>query len=72
VGANILHVMKRLGHRDIRTTLNTYAHVFPSDEAELAGMFAADLEPDNVAAIKGGANAIKNGGATARSATAGS
>lgn len=75
-GANVLQVMKRLGHRDIRTTLNTYGHVFPSDEAALATMFAADATADNVADINGGANASENGvasdRATASSATAGS
>jgi len=51
-GAQALQVMKRLGHRDIRTTCNTYGHVFPSDEAALAGLFAAEPEADNVAELR--------------------
>jgi hypothetical protein len=30
--------MQQLGHQDIRTTLNTYAHEFPSVEAALADL----------------------------------
>jgi integrase len=51
-GANVLQVMKRLGHRDIRTTLNTYGHVFPSDEEALAGMFTAEPAPRSVADLR--------------------
>jgi integrase len=29
-------VSQRLGHADVTTTLRTYAHVFSSDDAELA------------------------------------
>lgn len=33
-GANVLAVQKRLGHKDVRTTLGTYGHLFPEqDEA---------------------------------------
>ena len=31
-GASIVLVSKRLGHKDTRETLNTYAHLFPSSE----------------------------------------
>lgn len=37
-GANARAVMQQLGHQDIRTTLNTYAHEFPSVEAALADL----------------------------------
>jgi integrase len=43
-GANLLHVSKRLGHRDIRTTANTYGHMFPSDEEALAAMFESPAQ----------------------------
>lgn len=43
--AQPLQIMKRLGHRDIRTTYNTYGHMFPSDEEALAGMFTATPAP---------------------------
>ena len=55
-GANVLQVMKRLGHRDIRTTMNTYGHVFPSDEEALAGMFPAEVptEGGNIRKLRAG------------------
>ncbi len=34
-GASILIVSKRLGHKDINETLNTYSHMFPSKEKEV-------------------------------------
>lgn len=45
-----LHVVKeRLGHEDIRTTVNTYGHMVPSVDAALAdglgALFAAAAEP---------------------------
>ncbi len=48
-GAQAPQVMNRLGLRDIRTTFNMYGHVFPSDEAALAGLFTAEPEADSVA-----------------------
>lgn len=37
-----LHVVKeRLGHRDIRTTINTYGHLLPSVDAALADALGA-------------------------------
>lgn len=53
-GAQPLQVMKRLCHRDIRTTYNTYGHMFPSDEEALAGLFEEIAPVDNVAALAGG------------------
>ncbi|MDQ3659864.1 MAG: tyrosine-type recombinase/integrase [Actinomycetota bacterium] len=34
-GADPLHVMRRMGHSDIRTTYNLYGHLFPDREDEL-------------------------------------
>ncbi len=34
-GATIVLVAKRLGHKNIEQTLNTYAHLFPNSESEL-------------------------------------
>jgi len=52
-GAQPLQVMKRLGHRDIRTTYNTYGHMFPSEEAALADMFGAEpQESDRVTELR--------------------
>jgi hypothetical protein len=36
-------VSQRLGHSDVTTTLRTYAHVFASDDAELADAVEALL-----------------------------
>lgn len=36
-GASIVAVAKRLGHKDIEQTLNTYSHLFKSDEESLLG-----------------------------------
>jgi integrase len=44
-----LHVVKeRLGHEDIRTTINTYGHLLPSVDAALADGLSALFESDNV------------------------
>lgn len=34
-GVNVVLVAKRLGHKDITMTLNTYSHFFPTDERNL-------------------------------------
>lgn len=34
-GVNVVLVAKRLGHKDIKMTLNTYSHFFPTDENNL-------------------------------------
>nr|MBA2600217.1 site-specific integrase [Actinomycetota bacterium] len=34
-GADLLQVMRRLGHKDIRTTLQLYGHLFPNREDDL-------------------------------------
>jgi integrase len=56
-GAHPLEIKLRLGHEDIRTTMNTYGHLFPSAEAALAdlldtGYRAAEQAPA-VTAIRG-------------------
>jgi integrase len=53
-GAHPLQIKLRLGHKEIRTTMDTYGHLFPSAEPELAdlldtGYRAADAEPGAVA-----------------------
>lgn len=40
-GAHPLQIKLRLGHEDIKTTMNTYGHLFPSAEPELAGLLDA-------------------------------
>ena len=32
-------LMKRLGHSSINTTINTYSHLFPSQQKEVANAF---------------------------------
>jgi integrase len=42
LGGEAVHVVsQRLGHRDVRTTLNTYAHVLPDAQPVAADRFAA-------------------------------
>ncbi len=40
-GAHPLQIKLRLGHKEIRTTMDTYGHLFPSAEPELAGLLEA-------------------------------
>ena len=36
-GFSPLVIKERLGHEDIQTTLNTYSHLYPSKQEEIAG-----------------------------------
>ena len=38
-GASIVLVAKRLGHKDITMTLNTYSHISPQDEIAVLDTF---------------------------------
>lgn len=40
-GAHPLQIKLRLGHKEIRTTMDTYGHLFPSAEPELAALLDA-------------------------------
>ncbi len=40
-GANPLAIQKRLGHKDIRTTLNVYGHLLPEQDETLSGRLDA-------------------------------
>lgn len=48
VAPNLYLVKERLGHEDIRTTINTYGHLLPEVDAALADGLGALFEPDNV------------------------
>jgi hypothetical protein len=50
VAPNLYIVMNRLGHDDIKTTINTYGHLLPSVDAALVDGLAALFEADNVVA----------------------
>jgi integrase len=57
VEPNLAMVQKRLGHEDIRTTINVYGHLLPSVEAALAEGLGATFEqaanlPDNVKRLR--------------------
>lgn len=39
-GATPLAISKRLGHKDVRTTLNTYSHLYPKKQDEIANMLS--------------------------------
>lgn len=46
-GVSMKDVMERLGHKDIQTTMNVYAHVTPQSRDESAEKFARFLEANN-------------------------
>ncbi len=37
MGFDILEISKRLGHESVKTTLDTYSHLYPEKDARLAG-----------------------------------
>lgn len=56
---NLAMVQARLGHEDIRTTINVYGHLLPSVEAALSeGLTAtfnnATATPVQIASLSGG------------------
>jgi integrase len=42
---NIKAIQERLGHQDIETTLNTYSHLYPTKQQEVADMLNKLIEP---------------------------
>ncbi|GAB2044681.1 hypothetical protein AGATL06_11780 [Agathobaculum sp. TL06] len=36
LGVSPLSISERLGHEDIKTTLNTYSHLYPNKQSEIA------------------------------------
>jgi integrase len=46
-GVNAKVIQERLGHSRIDTTLNTYSHVFPSQQREAADLFDSLMKKDN-------------------------
>jgi integrase len=59
--AHPLQIKLRLGHKEIRTTMDTYGHLFPSAEPEMAGLLDAayrDAEPTNVVALDAGGRRV--------------
>lgn len=52
VSPNLFLVKERLGHDDIRTTINTYGHLVPSVDAALADGLAALFEAENVVPLR--------------------
>ena len=38
LGVSPLSISERLGHEDIKTTLNTYSHLYPNKQSEIAEM----------------------------------
>ena len=37
-GVQPLIIKERLGHKDIKVTLNTYGHLYPSEQKKVAGL----------------------------------
>jgi integrase len=50
-GAHPLQIKLRLGHKEIRTTMDTYGHLFPSAEPELAGLLDAGYRSADAPAV---------------------
>ena len=48
-------IKERLGHKDIRITLNTYGHLYPSEQEKVADML------DQIAKTKNNAPAANKG-----------
>ena len=44
IGIAPLAISERLGHEDIRTTLNTYSHLYPNKQSEIAQKLECFLE----------------------------
>jgi integrase len=43
-GASPLEIARRLGHRDVRTTLNVYGHLFAAAEDRSTAVLEAAIE----------------------------
>ncbi len=41
-GVDPLIIKERLGHKDIKITLNTYGHLYPNQQKEVANLLDAD------------------------------
>ena len=52
MGFDILEISERLGHESVKTTLDTYSHLYPSKQKGLADKLNADRE--NAIAQMGG------------------
>lgn len=48
LGFQLLAIAERLGHEKIETTLNTYSHLYPNKQAELADRLELDNEEDEL------------------------
>ena len=48
MGIPILEVVSRLGHEKVETTLNTYSHLYPNKQAELADRLELENEEDEL------------------------
>lgn len=48
LGFQPLAIAERLGHEKIETTLNTYSHLYPNKQAEMADRLELENEEDNL------------------------
>ena len=48
LGFQPLAIAERLGHEKIETTLNTYSHLYPNKQAELADRLELENEEDEL------------------------
>ena len=46
MGFDILEISERLGHESVKTTLDTYSHLYPEKDTKLAGELNKLRRPD--------------------------
>ena len=44
MGCSAKEIAERLGHESIETTLNTYSHLYPNKQAQLANRLDGEFE----------------------------
>ncbi len=47
IGFDIKEISERLGHESVKTTLDTYAHLYPDTDRKLAGELNKLRRPDD-------------------------
>jgi integrase len=46
MGASPLQIRDRLGHEDIKTTLNTYGHLYPNTDQKMAEQLESEYREE--------------------------
>ena len=56
MGVNIVEISRRLGHESVKTTWDTYSHLYPDSDSQIAAKLEAmrfDVEKSNAQTIEG-------------------